>query len=112
MNKPNLFCDFVPSALTAADKVTLEEVRQKRAGMGLLDRLRHSDLWEAVGQYCPPALRRVGVTFLEKKIPRREADMDAVIAHLRPMQQAQTHALEAQLGRQFNEWKTLWNTPS
>lgn len=70
MNKPNLFCDFVPQALTAAHNVTPEEVRQKRTGM------------------------------------------DAVIAHLRPLQQAQTRVLEAQLGRQFSKCKTLWDTPS
>ena len=103
---------FVPQALTAAHNVTPEKVRQKRGGMGLLDRLRQSAFWEAVGPYCPPALRHAGVALVEKKIPRREADMDAVIAYLRPLQQAQTRVLEAQLGRQFTEWKTLWETPA
>lgn len=104
--------DFVPQSLTAAHNVTPEEIRQKRPGMGKLDRLRHSALWEAVGRYCPPALRRIGVSLVEKKVPRREADMEAVIAYLRPLQQAQTHVLEAQLGRRFPEWKTLWNRSS
>ncbi|MGB9128233.1 MAG: sulfotransferase [Thiobacillus sp.] len=104
--------DFIPQALTAAHNVTPEKVRQKRTGMGLLERLRYSELWGAVGKYCPPALRRAGVALVEKKIPRREADMDAVIAYLRPLQQAQTRALEAQLGQSFDEWKTLWGTSS
>lgn len=103
---------FVPPALTAAHNVTPEEVRQKRVGMGRLDRFRHSDLWGAVGQYCPPALRNIGVTLIEKTIQRRDVNIDAVIAHLRPQQQAQTRALEVQLSRKFDEWKTLWNTPS
>lgn len=104
--------DFIPQALTAAHNVTPEKVRQKRAGMGLLERLRYSELWGKIGQYCPPAIRRAGVALVEKKIPRRKADMDAVIAYLRPLQQAQTRALEVQLGRSFDEWKTLWGSNS
>jgi hypothetical protein len=100
---------FVPTQLDAAHNVTPERVRQKRSGSGALDRLRHSALWDAVGQFCPPALRRVGVALVEKKIPRREIDTRAVIDHLRPLQQAQTRELERQLGRSFDEWNTLWS---
>ena len=100
---------FVPRALTTAHNVTPEGVRQKRAGMGLLDSLRYSGTWEAIGHYFPPALRRLGVTMVEKKIPRREVDTGSVIEHLRPLQQAQTRLLEVQLGRSFDEWKTLWD---
>lgn len=102
--------DFVPQALTSARNVTPEGIRQKRAGMGLLNSLRHSVMWETIGHYFPPALRRVGVAMIEKKIPRREVDTSAVIEYLRPLQQAQTRALEAQLGRSFGEWKALWGT--
>jgi len=103
--------DFVPPALTSAHNVTPEKIRQQRNGAGLLNRLRHSEFWGAVGDYCPPALRRVGVSLVEKQIPRREADMAAVLEYLRPLQQAQTKALEIQLGRSFEDWKTLWNKP-
>ena len=102
--------DFVPQAIRAAHNVTPEQVRQKRAGMGWLQRLRHSALWDCVGRYCPPALRRIGVSWVEKKIPRREADLRPVMDYLRPLQQAQTRSLEAQLGRTFEEWKMLWGT--
>lgn len=102
--------DFVPQALNSARNVTPEGIRQKRAGMGLLNSLRHSVMWETIGHYFPPALRRAGVAMIEKKIPRREVDTSAVIEYLRPLQQAQTRALEAQLGRSFGEWKTLWGT--
>lgn len=100
--------DFVPQSLTAARNVTPEGVRQRRAGMGVLNALRHSAIWNAVGHYCPPALRRYGVAMVERTIPRRDVDMTDVVAHLRPVQQAQTRELEAQLGRTFDEWKTLW----
>jgi hypothetical protein len=99
---------FVPQQLDAAHNVTPERVRQKRAGSGALDRLRHSALWDTVGRYCPPSLRQLGVALVEKKIPRREVDMSDVIVHLRPLQQAQTRALETLLGQRFDDWKTLW----
>lgn len=103
--------DFVPDGDVPAQNVTPDEVKQKRAGMGLLDRLRHSDTWSAVGGYVPSAVRKVGVALVEKKVTRREVSVDAVVAHLRPLQQAQTRVLEKQLGRRFDEWKTLWGRP-
>jgi hypothetical protein len=36
--------------------------------------------------------------------------MDDVVAHLCPLQQSQTRELQRQLGRPFDEWKTLWST--
>jgi len=48
LKKPNPFSEFLPQGLTAAHNVTPKEVRQKRAGMGQLDRLHHSDLWKVV----------------------------------------------------------------
>jgi hypothetical protein len=99
---------FVPDEIRGAHNVTPELVRQQRAGMGLLDRFRHSRLWDTVGPYAPPALRRLGVSMVERPVARREVDMNAVVAHLRPLQRAQTHELEAMLGLEFPQWKTLW----
>jgi hypothetical protein len=104
--------EFVPEDLDAAHNVTPDEVRQKRAGMMPLDRFRHSRLWDAVGPHVPSELRRLGVSLVERKVRRREVAMDEVVAHLRPLQQAQTHDLEQQLERQFGEWKTLWGNAS
>ena len=104
--------DYLPDELAAAHNVTPDEVRQKRSGMQLLDRLRHSGAWSAVGPFVPAALRKMGVAMVEKTVTRRDISLDAVIAHLRPIQQAQTHVLHAQLGRNFDEWKTLWDRPA
>lgn len=100
--------DFEPEEPVAAQNVTPEAVRQKRAGMGLLDQFRHSTAWTVAGRFVPAPLRKVGVAMVEKSVTRREVPMDAVIAHLRPLQQAQTRVLQAQLGRRFDEWTTLW----
>lgn len=100
--------DHMPEDIRGAHNVTPERVRQKRPNTGLLDRLRHSSAWSAVGPYVPPALRRIGVALTEKEVARREVDMAGVITYLRPIQQAQTRTLEAQLGRRFNSWTTLW----
>jgi len=102
--------DFVPDEVVAAQNVTADEVRQKRGSMSLLDRLRHSDAWSAAGRYVPSPLRKMGVALVEKKVTRREVSMDTVVAHLRPLQQAQTRVLQAQLGRRFDDWTTLWGT--
>lgn len=102
--------EFVPEEIAAAHNVTPDEVRQKRIGMGLLDRLRHSDAWSAAGRFVPSAVRKIGVAMVERKVTRREVSMDAVVEYLRPLQQAQTRELEAQLGRPFDDWRTLWGT--
>ena len=100
--------DFVPAEVGAAHNVTPDEVRQKRVGTGPLDRLRHSRLWDTVGPHVPPSLRQLGVTLTEKKVRRREVGVDDLVAHLRPLQQTQTRELQRQLGRSFDDWKTLW----
>ncbi|MEQ1592401.1 MAG: sulfotransferase [Thiobacillaceae bacterium] len=102
--------NFVPPTPTAAHNVTPDKIRQKRSGTGILNQLRHSALWDNIGEYCPAPIRQMGLAMVEKKIPRRKTDMSAVIARLRPLQQTQTRILEAQLGRTFNEWAMLWGS--
>ncbi|HET9645561.1 MAG TPA: sulfotransferase, partial [Burkholderiaceae bacterium] len=102
--------DFVPEEPNAAHNVTPDVVRQKRVGMGILDRFRHSALWDAVGPCVPSALRKAGVAMIERQVVRREMDMSPVIDWLRPRQQPQVRALEAMMDRRFPEWKTLWGT--
>ena len=100
--------DFVPEAIDGAHNVTPEQVRQKRASAGALDRLRHSGLWDRVGPLVPPAVRRLGVAMVERQVARRDVDMTEVVNYLRPLQQAQTRALQTLLGCEFPEWQTLW----
>lgn len=100
--------DFVPGTPHAAHNVTPATIRQKRSGMGTLDRLRHSAFWEAVGPFVPTPLRKSGVALIERQIVRKDIDLRPVIDWLRPRQQPQVRALEDMLGRTFPEWTTLW----
>jgi hypothetical protein len=100
--------DFEPINLRGARNATPEAVRQKRPGRGWLDRLRHSALWDKVGGYCPPALRKLGVTMVEKPVQPKSVDMSEVRAYLRKLQRPQTAELSSLLGRDFPEWKALY----
>jgi LPS sulfotransferase NodH len=99
--------DFVPADTRSARNATPKEVTQRREGGGLLHQLRHSRLWEHIGGYVPPALRRFGVSLVEKKVDRSKTDMAEVIAYLRKLQRPQVDELSHLLGRDFPEWKTL-----
>jgi hypothetical protein len=100
--------DFVPTGLAAAHNVTPVRVRQQRAGMGWLQRFRHSALWTRLGPLTPAGLRRLGVGFAEKSVVRKQVDVTDVVDYLRPLQKAQTTRLAALVGREFPEWKTLY----
>lgn len=90
-----------------AANVTPATVHQKRVGSGLLDRFRHSALWNAVGSHVPPAIRRIGVRMVEKEVAPKQTDTGALREHLRALQRPQLAELSQLLGRDFPEWKTL-----
>lgn len=100
--------DFVPADTQSARNATPREVTQRREGAGLLHHLRHSRFWGLVGGYAPPALRRLGVAMVEKKVDWSRVDMTPVIAHLRILQRPQVAELTRLVGREFPEWKTLY----
>lgn len=93
---------------SAAHNVTPSTVRQHRPGTGLLHRLRHSRLWDAVGPLVPKAVRRMGTRMAERPVEYRSVDTSDVVAYLRPIQQAQTADLAEITGRSFPEWTTLY----
>jgi hypothetical protein len=100
--------NFEPTDLRGARNATPEAVRQKRPGRGMLDRFRHSALWDKVGDYCPPAMRKLGVALVEKPVQPRSVDMSEAKTYLRTLQRPQTEELARLLGRDFPEWKTLY----
>jgi hypothetical protein len=100
--------DFEPTDLRGARNATPEAVRQKRPGRGMLDRFRYSAVWNTVGGYCPPAIRKLGVALVEKPVHPKSVDMSEVKTYLRKLQLPQTEELIRLLGRDFPEWKTLY----
>lgn len=99
---------FVPPNLGGASNVTPQTVRQTRAGFQALASFRRSRLWSGIGRYVPAAVRRLGVKAVEKPVRPRTVDVSDVVAYLRPRQREQTARLAALLGREFDEWTTLY----
>lgn len=99
--------EFVPLDTQSARNATPREATQRREGAGLLQRFRHSRVWDGVGSYVPPAFRRLGLALVEKKVDRTRVDMMPVIEHLRTLQRPQVEDLVRLVGREFPEWKTL-----
>ena len=98
---------FVPADTQSARNATPKEVTQRREGSGLLHQFRHSRLWESIGDYVPPALRKVGVAMVEKKVARAQVDMSEVIEYLRNLHRPQVEELVSLVGRDFPQWKTV-----
>ena len=99
--------DYVPEDTQSARNATPKEVTQRREGMGLLHRFRHSRLWGSIGGFVPPALRKAGVVLTEKRVAWNQVDMAPVIEYLRSLQRPQVEELVRLVGRDFPEWKTL-----
>ncbi|MDD5405132.1 MAG: sulfotransferase [Sulfuricella sp.] len=100
--------NFAPMDLHGARNATPEAVRQKRPGRSMLDRFRHSALWDKVGGHFPSAVRKLGVALVEKPVHPRNVDLSEVKAYLRKLQVPQAEELALLLGREFPEWKTLY----
>lgn len=76
------------------------------AGLGLLNRLRHSRTWGYVSELVPKSIKQIGNRLAEQQIDENKIDQEipilkSKVAHL---QQQQTHELELLLGRKFPEW--------
>lgn len=99
---------FVPEDTNSARNATPKEVTQRREGGGLLNQFRHSGLWNSIGNFVPPAVRKIGVAMVEKKVDRTKVDMTPLINHLRKHQLSQVEELVKMVGRDFPEWKTLY----
>jgi hypothetical protein len=100
---------FVPPNLHERENVTPKVIRRVR-GFGLLHGFRHSSLWNAVGSYVHPSLRQAGKRLAVDKVDRSRQGTTDAIAFLRPIQLEQTQRLAAILGRDFPEWRTLYDT--
>ena len=99
--------EFTPADTQSARNATPMQVTQRREGASLLHQFRHSRFWSGVGQFVPPAIRKLGVSMAEKKVERKQIDMSPVKDHLRQLQLSQVEELVCLTGRDYPEWKTL-----
>lgn len=101
-----------PTAALSAGSVEVENAAPDVVAMpgflgGLLP-LRNSRALRAVIPHLPRTLRGAAKRLVTVEVERRFVDTSDVIAYLRPIQQRQTQALAAMLGREFPEWTTLY----
>jgi hypothetical protein len=97
---------FRPANLNDQVNATPKELVQLRKN-GVLHRLRHSSLWNAVGPCVPGWVRQVGRKLVERRVERSKVPVDEVAEFLRPIQREQTERLGRLLGREFPEWTRL-----
>ena len=100
--------DFVPPNLGDRANVAPSELLQVK-GSGLLHRIRHSAMWNAIGPLVPTPMRRVARSFSEKPVTREDTDLSAVSSYLRPIFRPQVDELAALLEREFPEWTGLYS---
>lgn len=96
------------AGLGPAKNVTSRELDQVR-GSGLLQRIKHSRAWDAVGPLVPKSIRAFGNRMSQRRVDPQQVDTKKVVEYLRPLQQAETRELVELLGKEFPEWQTLYS---
>jgi hypothetical protein len=84
------------------------DVVQMASWRGALQRVRQSRPFRRLTPYLPQLLREKAVRLSTKPVYRRALDTSEVAEYLRPIQLRQTEALVSLVGREFPEWKTLY----
>lgn len=77
-------------------------------GFGILNRLRYSQAWDSLAPMVPRSLRQMGTRLAERRVDHASQDVAAVERYLRPILLEKTEGIRAMLGRDFNEWTTLY----
>jgi hypothetical protein len=100
--------EFIPPNLGRKEHVSPKQFYQK----GTFFRLRYTWPLSAIADRLPKSIRHQGKKMGVREIDRADSHdkRPKVIEYLRPIQQQQTLELQALLGREFPEWKTLWGS--
>ncbi len=69
---------------------------------------RESFLIRSLRSWLSPAVRERLHRLIYQEVDRRSADLDEVIEYLKPIQLKQVEELASLLGREFQEWQTLY----
>ncbi|WP_372716858.1 sulfotransferase [Novipirellula sp.] len=98
---------FVPQSIGAKIHETPTLVTRR---VRWLYAIKKSSLWETVRVGVPAPIRSLGERLSERApIERKAVPVDEAIRFARPILQQHTNKLSDLLGRDFPEWKTLWD---
>lgn len=75
-------------------------------GFAVLQKFRHSEIWNELAPRVPKPLRRFGHWLSRRPLRPDEVPVDKVVELLRPGQQQSVRELSALLGREFPLWTT------
>jgi hypothetical protein len=100
--------EFVPPNLGDRANVAPSVLLQVK-GSGLLHRIRHSAMWNAIGPLVPAPMRRAARSFSEETVTRDNTDRTAVNSYLRLIFSPQVDELATLLEREFPEWTSLYS---
>jgi hypothetical protein len=101
-----LEADLPDCSAAIRENATPEVIFQKRSGM--LVALQQSKPYRAVRRLIPKPVRDLADKLNERPVDRTQADLTAVKAFLRPVQQAETAELADLFDREFPQWTTLY----
>jgi len=76
-------------------------------GLGLLNRLRYSAVWEKLAPWVPTRLRHMASGMAEQPLSKKTERTDEVVEYVRPILLERVNELRELLGRDFPEWRTL-----
>lgn len=100
---------FVPDSLGQKVHATPEVITKTR-GLGILRKLKRSQMWRSIHSYFPAPLKNTLRKMAEEEVVKSSDDeLLEVMNYLRPLQIAQTKELEGLLQREFPEWNTLFD---
>jgi len=100
---------FVPPGVGRPEHVTPDIIDQAWGWTGFHS-LRRSRAYRLVRSVVPPAMRSIATGLTRRPVTRRDVQLDAVVAYLRPIQRDETMALSSLFGREFPEWTTLFGS--
>ena len=95
------------SVMTQRANVT-PDVLELATGFGILHRFRESKVYSFAARALPLNVRRFGARLAATKVNAKDVRTEDVIDFLRPIQRPQTEELSELLGREFDEWATLY----
>jgi len=99
---------FLPTDLNRRDNISSEKV-DRMFGSSIFSNLRGTLLWKAMKRVVSESTRQQVRKAFSRPVERDMSGLEETINYLRPIQQEQTQKLCKLLGREFSEWKTLYD---